>query len=126
MSDPPKSCHQVKMSHFLTLSALKHASDACVCVLQEKQSEMERLKEQLVELEKQRDELNNTIGKLRQVKLKFQSGGKYQGFNNHHQKWRMDLEAFKTSFDFIALIFKSCVCCVVCRRSETLWMVRGF
>lgn len=75
MSDRPKSCHQVKMSHFLMLSALKHASDACVCVLQEKQSEMERLKEQLVEVEKQRDELNNTIGKLRQVKMNFRSGG---------------------------------------------------
>uniref|UniRef100_H2UAU8 GRIP1 associated protein 1 n=1 Tax=Takifugu rubripes TaxID=31033 RepID=H2UAU8_TAKRU len=36
---------------------------------------MERLKEQLVEVEKQRDELNNTIGKLRQVKMNFRSGG---------------------------------------------------
>lgn len=65
-------------------SASKHASDAgvCVCVLQEKQSEMERLKEQLVEVEKQREELNNTIAKLRQVKRKVRPGGKYQGFNN--------------------------------------------
>lgn len=42
----------------------------CVCLLQEKQSEMERLKEQLLEVEKQRDEHNNTIGKLRQVKIR--------------------------------------------------------
>lgn len=31
---------------------------------------MERLKEQLLEVEKQRDEHNNTIGKLRQVKIR--------------------------------------------------------
>lgn len=76
MSDRPKSRHQVKKSNFLMLSASKHASYVCmcVCVLQEKQSEMERLKGQLVEVEKQRDELNNTIGKLRQVKMKFRSG----------------------------------------------------
>lgn len=39
----------------------------CLSVLQEKQSEMEGLKQQLVEVEKQRDEHNDTIEKLKQV-----------------------------------------------------------
>uniref|UniRef100_A0A7N6FFH6 GRIP1 associated protein 1 n=1 Tax=Anabas testudineus TaxID=64144 RepID=A0A7N6FFH6_ANATE len=37
-----------------------------VCVLQEKQSEIEGLKQQLVEVEKQRDEHSDTIAKLKQ------------------------------------------------------------
>lgn len=37
------------------------------CALQEKQSQMEGLKQQLVEVETQRDEHSSTIGKLRQV-----------------------------------------------------------
>uniref|UniRef100_A0A3Q4GTP6 GRIP1 associated protein 1 n=1 Tax=Neolamprologus brichardi TaxID=32507 RepID=A0A3Q4GTP6_NEOBR len=41
--------------------------DLCLCVLQEKQSEMEKLKQQLVEVEKQREEHGDTIGKLKQV-----------------------------------------------------------
>ena len=40
---------------------------ASPCVLQEKQSEMEGVKQQLGEVEKQRDEHDDTIGKLRQV-----------------------------------------------------------
>uniref|UniRef100_A0A3Q4GTM4 GRIP1 associated protein 1 n=1 Tax=Neolamprologus brichardi TaxID=32507 RepID=A0A3Q4GTM4_NEOBR len=40
--------------------------DLCLCVLQEKQSEMEKLKQQLVEVEKQREEHGDTIGKLKQ------------------------------------------------------------
>uniref|UniRef100_A0A8D3AW05 GRIP1 associated protein 1 n=1 Tax=Scophthalmus maximus TaxID=52904 RepID=A0A8D3AW05_SCOMX len=39
----------------------------CVSVLQEKQLEMEGLKQQLVEVEKQREEHGDTIGKLKQV-----------------------------------------------------------
>uniref|UniRef100_A0A3Q0R7Q3 GRIP1 associated protein 1 n=1 Tax=Amphilophus citrinellus TaxID=61819 RepID=A0A3Q0R7Q3_AMPCI len=39
----------------------------CLRVLQEKQAEMERLKQQMVEVEKQRDEHGDTIGKLKQV-----------------------------------------------------------
>lgn len=39
----------------------------CLSVLQEKQSEMEGLKQQLVEVEKQKDEHGDTIGKLKQV-----------------------------------------------------------
>uniref|UniRef100_A0A3B4EZC1 GRIP1 associated protein 1 n=1 Tax=Pundamilia nyererei TaxID=303518 RepID=A0A3B4EZC1_9CICH len=44
--------------------------DVSLCVLQEKQSEMEKLKQQLVEVEKQREEHGDTIGKLKQVILK--------------------------------------------------------
>uniref|UniRef100_A0A3Q4B5C3 Uncharacterized protein n=1 Tax=Mola mola TaxID=94237 RepID=A0A3Q4B5C3_MOLML len=44
-------------------TSLKGASP---CVLQEKQSEMEGVKQQLGEVEKQRDEHDDTIGKLRQ------------------------------------------------------------
>uniref|UniRef100_A0A3P8PND9 GRIP1 associated protein 1 n=1 Tax=Astatotilapia calliptera TaxID=8154 RepID=A0A3P8PND9_ASTCA len=40
--------------------------DVSLCVLQEKQSEMEKLKQQLVEVEKQREEHGDTIGKLKQ------------------------------------------------------------
>uniref|UniRef100_A0A8D3BR56 GRIP1 associated protein 1 n=1 Tax=Scophthalmus maximus TaxID=52904 RepID=A0A8D3BR56_SCOMX len=40
----------------------------CVSVLQEKQLEMEGLKQQLVEVEKQREEHGDTIGKLKQLK----------------------------------------------------------
>uniref|UniRef100_A0A669EDZ4 GRIP1 associated protein 1 n=1 Tax=Oreochromis niloticus TaxID=8128 RepID=A0A669EDZ4_ORENI len=40
--------------------------DLSLCVLQEKQSEMEKLKQQLVEVEKQREEHGDTIGKLKQ------------------------------------------------------------
>ncbi len=39
----------------------------CVSVLQEKQSEVEGVKQQLVEVEEQRDEHSDTIGKLKQV-----------------------------------------------------------
>lgn len=43
------------------------SSPLCVPVLQEKQSDMEGLKQQLVEVEKRREEHSDTIGKLRQV-----------------------------------------------------------
>lgn len=43
------------------------SSPLCVPVLQEKQSDMEGLKQQLVEEEKRREEHSDTIGKLRQV-----------------------------------------------------------
>lgn len=49
-------------------TSLKGASP---CVLQEKQSEMEGVKQQLGEVEKQRDEHDDTIGKLRQVTAVF-------------------------------------------------------
>lgn len=39
-----------------------------VCFLQEKQAEMEGWKQQLVEVEKERDEDRETIRKLRQVR----------------------------------------------------------
>lgn len=39
----------------------------CLSVPQEKQSEMEGVKQQLVEVEKQRDEHGDTIEKLKQV-----------------------------------------------------------
>ncbi len=48
----------------------------CLSVLQEKQSEMEGLKQQLVEVEKQRDEHGDTIGKLKQVTTETEKSGK--------------------------------------------------
>lgn len=63
----------------------------CVCVLQKKQSEMDRLKEQLLEVEKQRDEHNNTIGKLRQVKISllvsFLDGATLMVYLQSGEKW---------------------------------------
>lgn len=41
----------------------------CACLLQGKQTEMEGVKQQLVEVEKQREEHGDTIGKLKQVML---------------------------------------------------------
>lgn len=51
----------------------------CLSVLQEKQSEVEGVKQQLVEVEKEKDIHSDTIGKLKQVTAVCKMGHKMTG-----------------------------------------------